>query len=764
MIKKIEMWFLVLLLGLCAVDSETPTLPLIALNVTTPPFDGVYNCIAKHGRQRRSTVSVVSCKEEKGKYVLDSMSSMKGGSKVTRWLVKRSADHGDSETVLRSEPVPQNSLAPPSSPKFAFKILRWETSEELCSYLEATTSDRVVQSISFVVYEQVKGGRRFDSSCLSEAFTRARNRPALASMAFKDFDFRAAKEYLLEDGGLSGIVGKTAQVVLATLLGEHEASLSTLDFEGARGLLFSVPCFDAHETALHSLFGTVIGRLENFGGWNEVHMSLAMEMTAIGLEDLSSEHTVRVGSCEEFLLKEGLRRNEKFFWLRQCLNSMTPTTLSSVGEARERRVELLRLMDLWIEQNGDGKLTTSDPGLDIGIRHAFLLVYQGLDLDLDALTYGKMNDLHRSFTGGCIDFVGIENVSAPKRDKRRVGLMSNHLRFHSVGRLVRGVFSELNKERFELIIICHEGGLGDDLVGSDLRERADEILYLKGGVEKSQRDIVGLDLDVLVFADLGMDAKTTYLAYARLARVQVSFWGHPVSFALGSIDYAVMGHSFGNFQESYSEQLVEFEGLTTKFLLPENTEVFAGGWSDVGIDVKEGFRVYVCFQSIMKLSPAFDEVLLKLVEEDREGVVVLMEDERKAGWQRKVRQRIGDHPRIKFVKSLPYDDYMKLICSADVSLDPFPFGGGVTVLESLGCGVPVVTWGAAMKVFNLASAWNVKIGSEDTVSGVNDYVKEAIRLGEEIKVKRDELRSLAMANLHDRIGETEEWEDFLFTI
>jgi hypothetical protein len=34
---------------------------------------------------------------------------------------------------------------------------------------------------------------------------------------------------------------------------------------------------------------------------------------------------------------------------------------------------------------------------------------------------------------------------------------------------------------------------------------------------------------------------------------------------------------------------------------------------------------------------------------------------------------------------MPHDLYARLVCSADVTLDPFPFGGGVTMTDSLLC-------------------------------------------------------------------------------
>jgi predicted O-linked N-acetylglucosamine transferase (SPINDLY family) len=93
-------------------------------------------------------------------------------------------------------------------------------------------------------------------------------------------------------------------------------------------------------------------------------------------------------------------------------------------------------------------------------------------------------------------------------------------------------------------------------------KRADEVLVLGDrGIKASADAIEALGLDVMVFGDLGMDARFSMLAYRRYAPAQILFWGHPVTSALDEIDYVVAGEGFGaeTIGDGFSEQVSRVE-------------------------------------------------------------------------------------------------------------------------------------------------------------------------------------------------------------
>ena len=139
-------------------------------------------------------------------------------------------------------------------------------------------------------------------------------------------------------------------------------------------------------------------------------------------------------------------------------------------------------------------------------------------------------------------------------------------------------------------------------------------------------------------------------------------------------------------------------------------------------------RLYVCAQSLMKMHPAFDAVLAGVLAVDPLAHVLLLRDPRQLLWHSRFRRRLraaidaaeqrqvsgrsaldavnatsdADDPssplsrqpghfwgRVRFLSPLSGREFFRLQCRADVVLDPFPFGGGVTTLE-VGCAT--TTW------------------------------------------------------------------------
>ncbi len=184
--------------------------------------------------------------------------------------------------------------------------------------------------------------------------------------------------------------------------------------------------------------------------------------------------------------------------------------------------------------------------------------------------------------------------------------MSAYFRDHTIGRLNLQRLQHLKRERLHLTIV-YTGGARDSMV-EQFAACADEFVQLPRDIQSAMQMLAQLDLDVLVHADVGMDALTQTLAYSRFAPVQVATWGHPDTTGSAMMDYYLSSQHLerADGQADYSERLVLLPSLGIDYQRPQLSG-HAKTRADLGLPVDR--HLYACPQTLFKFHPDFDEVL-----------------------------------------------------------------------------------------------------------------------------------------------------------
>jgi hypothetical protein len=85
----------------------------------------------------------------------------------------------------------------------------------------------------------------------------------------------------------------------------------------------------------------------------------------------------------------------------------------------------------------------------------------------------------------------------------------------------------------------------------------------------------------------------------------------------------------------------------------------------------------------MKYHPLFDMAIASILKSDPSAVVVFLLNEANALWNLKLKSRLLKHfendktqitSRVLYVPQMKSNVYQKVLCCADINLDPFPFG------------------------------------------------------------------------------------------
>ncbi|MCC6508523.1 MAG: TIGR03032 family protein [Pirellulaceae bacterium] len=352
----------------------------------------------------------------------------------------------------------------------------------------------------------------------------------------------------------------------------------------------------------------------------------------------------------------------------------------------------------------------------------------------------------------------------PRPDgRRRVAFMSAYFRDHTIGRLNIQRLEQLSRQNLHLTII-YTGGARDEMV--DRFERAaDQFVQLPRDLPTAIDTLAKLDLDLLVHADVGMDALTQTLAYSRFAPVQATTWGHPDTTGSQTIDYFLSSEALErpDGDHDYTERLVRLSRLGIDYQRPV-LAANAKSRSELGLPVDR--RLYACPQTLFKFHPDFDEVLAGILEQDPQGELILLEG-RLPEWTHRLRRRFrrtlpDQGSRVRFLPTLARGDFLSLLATVDVLLDPMHFGGGNSSLEAIAVGTPLVTLEGQFLRSRITSAIYKQIAYTELIAeSPSSYVRLAVRLANDLSYRsmvQQQLR-LATSGLfddHTAAGELEQ--------
>src|SRR6266513_6146662 len=198
--------------------------------------------------------------------------------------------------------------------------------------------------------------------------------------------------------------------------------------------------------------------------------------------------------------------------LRRAL--MLPVILQSSEEIDRIRQRLDRDLD---ELLGLKSPEVSNPEFEVGAT-PFNLAYHGRN---NAQLLRKIARVCRSMYPARTDCA---RQGFPPGRRLRIGFVSTYFHAHSVGRTTFGLIRDLPRDRFEVHVFAI-AAQADDLAEA-IRKSADRYVPLPLDLGRVRDAIDSAALDIVFFADIGMHPLTYFLAFWRLAPIQMVTWGH----------------------------------------------------------------------------------------------------------------------------------------------------------------------------------------------------------------------------------------------
>jgi predicted O-linked N-acetylglucosamine transferase (SPINDLY family) len=419
--------------------------------------------------------------------------------------------------------------------------------------------------------------------------------------------------------------------------------------------------------------------------------------------------------------------------VRVKIATMLPMYPSSVTQIDALRADMARAIDELMAQ----PLRLDDPAREVG-QTTFLLPYQGRN---DRELQVKLARLYEHACPSLLYTAPHCEAPRPARTRPRVGFASRFFTAHSVGIWFNRMIALLAAEHdFEVVLIDLSGN-----ADPQLRAACARVITPPQDLPRAREAIAAEELDILVHGDIGMDPFGYFLAFSRLAPVQCTMLGHPVTSGLRNIDYFISSALFerDDAQDHYSERLVRLNALPLHIARPLPP---ARRKSRDELGLRDDRTVYACPMMLHKFHPDFDAAMAAILRRDPRGEIVLFRDgrfpHRHEGLQRRFATAYPElAPRLRFLPWASLDDLMGIVETADVVIDTFHFSAGTTAFLVFAFGTPLVTLPGDYARARPTLACYLKMGLMDCVAkDPADYVDLAVRIAND-KALRASLRT-----------------------
>lgn len=311
------------------------------------------------------------------------------------------------------------------------------------------------------------------------------------------------------------------------------------------------------------------------------------------------------------------------------------------------------------------------------------------------------------------------NDPDPER-RLRVGHVSADFRVNSAAFAFGPVLRLLDRDRFE--VVCYSGVTVEDAMTRDFRAMATLWRDTAGMGDAELADRIRADgIDVLVDMSGHSSGNRLSVFARRPAPVQLSGWTHPHGIGLETMD-AVFSDPVtipAAERPLFMEQVWDLP-CCIGFEAPAYAPPVAPPPSPAA-----GRITFGCLNRLSKVTPPVIALWARLLRACS-GTALLLKDKALGDPTERTRLRSAfaahgvDPDRLLLLGGSGHAEHLAAYGQVDIALDPFPLGGGITTMESLWMGVPVVTLLDRKPPGRVAGAIETSLGMGDWVASDED--------------------------------------------
>jgi len=314
------------------------------------------------------------------------------------------------------------------------------------------------------------------------------------------------------------------------------------------------------------------------------------------------------------------------------------------------------------------------------------------------------------------------------RPRVRLGYLSGDFHEHATADLTAELFERHDRRRFE--VVAYSYGRDD---GSPMRRRIEcafdrfvDIAPLshRDAAARIHQDGIDILVDLKGYT---YQARPQIMAH-RPAPVQVNYLGYPATMGADFIDYIIVD-SFvvpGDQQPFFMERLVHLPGCYQANDTRRHIPATAPSRADCGLP-RDAF-VFCCFNNSYKITPAFFDIWMRLLNAVRGGVLWLLapNDLVRCNLRREAERRGVDPDRLVFAGIVPRPEHLSRHRNADLFLDTLPCNAHTTASDASWASLPILTCAGTTFAGRVTGSLLTDLGLPQlTATSLSDYERLA---------------------------------------
>ena len=315
-------------------------------------------------------------------------------------------------------------------------------------------------------------------------------------------------------------------------------------------------------------------------------------------------------------------------------------------------------------------------------------------------------------------------------NKKRILVISANMNIeHAIYRCLAPLLYALKPDYHLTLFHIHlneesnlDRALFDEIKPLGVKDETDSFTY------EMLEKILGGDYGIALFTDIGLNRPSIILSNLRLAPIQITTYGHPVTSGDSEIDYYIGGQAVEekeNPERHFAEQLVLIPGLGVepvrlpyhpKFPKPQYE------WCEIGLSWGEMKFAYPHLALLKQIQEqAGKKTRFHFIGINATRLTLAA-----------VRRDLADFfgaEKIHVSPSMGNADYLQTIEACDLLLDSSPFGSYNRIVDGLACHKPVISLEGEKSYGRFASALLRQVGLPELVAATpEEFIAKSVKL------------------------------------